>query len=142
MTVLKSLFAYAGKYKYLTILSILFSVISGIMLLMPFIWIWKVIDVILDVYLNYDQGEIAIQYSYYALLCVVTEILLYVAGLLCLHLAAFRIASNMRKVALHHVVLLLIGYFSKEGSGKLGKIIDEAAASTETYLAHQLPDMV
>lgn len=141
MTVLKSLFAYAGKYKYLTILSILFSIISGIMLLMPFIWIWKVIDVILSVYPNYGQGEIAIQYGYYALLCAVTGILLYVAGLLCSHLAAFRIASNMRKAALHHVVLLPLGYFSKEGSGKLRKIIDEAAASTETYLAHQLPDM-
>ena len=47
----------------------------------------------------------------------------------------------MRKAALHHVVLLPLGYFSKEGSGKLRKIIDEAAASTETYLAHQLPDM-
>lgn len=141
MAVLKKLFAYAGKYKYLTILSIIFSVISAVMLLMPFIWIWKVIDVILDVYPNYGQGEAAIQYGYYALICAVIGILLYVAGLLCSHLAAFRIASNMRKAALHHVVLLPLGYFSKEGSGKLRKIIDEAAASTETYLAHQLPDM-
>ena len=141
MAVLKKLFAYAGKYKYLTILSITFSVISAIMLLMPFIWIWKVIDVILDVYPNYSQGDAAIQYGYYALICAVIGILLYVAGLLCSHLAAFRIASNMRKAALHHVVLLPLGYFSKEGSGKLRKIIDEAAASTETYLAHQLPDM-
>lgn len=141
MAVLKKLFAYAGKYKYLTILSIIFSVISAIMLLMPFIWIWKVIDVILDVYPNYSQGDAAIQYGYYALICAVIGILLYVAGLLCSHLAAFRIASNMRKAALHHVVLLPLGYFSKEGSGKLRKIIDEAAASTETYLAHQLPDM-
>lgn len=141
MAVLKKLFAYAGKYKYLTILSIIFSVISAIMLLMPFIWIWKVIDVILDVYPNYSQGDAAIQYGYYALICAVIGILLYVAGLLCSHLAAFQIASNMRKAALHHVVLLPLGYFSKEGSGKLRKIIDEAAASTETYLAHQLPDM-
>lgn len=141
MAVLKKLFAYAGKYKYLTILSIIFSVISAVMLLMPFIWIWKVIDVILDVYPNYGQGEATIQYGYYALICAVIGILLYVAGLLCSHLAAFRIASNMRKAALHHVVLLPLGYFSKEGSGKLRKIIDEAAASTETYLAHQLPDM-
>lgn len=141
MAVLKKLFAYAGKYKYLTILSIIFSVISAVMLLMPFIWIWKVIDVILDVYPNYGQSEAAIQYGYYALICAVIGILLYVAGLLCSHLAAFRIASNMRKAALHHVVLLPLGYFFKEGSGKLRKIIDEAAASTETYLAHQLPDM-
>ena len=75
MAVLKKLFAYAGKYKYLTILSIIFSVISAIMLLMPFIWIWKVIDVILDVYPNYSQGEAAIQYGYYGLICAVLGIL-------------------------------------------------------------------
>ena len=50
MTVLKSLFAYAGKYKYLTILSLVFSMISAILLLMPFIMIWKVIEVILAEY--------------------------------------------------------------------------------------------
>lgn len=52
MTVLKSLFAYAGKYKYLTILSLVFSMISAILLLMPFIMIWKVIEVILAEYPN------------------------------------------------------------------------------------------
>lgn len=141
MTVLKSLFAYAGKYKYLTILSLVFSMISAILLLMPFIMIWKVIEVILVEYPNFAQGSIAIQYGWYALIFAAVGILLYVSGLLCSHLAAFRIASNMRKKALHHAVQLPLGYFAKEGSGKLRKIIDEAAASTETYLAHQLPDM-
>lgn len=141
MTVLKSLFAYAGKYKYLTILSLVFSMISAILLLMPFIMIWKVIEVILAEYPNFAQGSIAIQYGWYALIFAAVGILLYVSGLLCSHLAAFRIASNMRKKALHHAVQLPLGYFAKEGSGKLRKIIDEAAASTETYLAHQLPDM-
>ena len=63
-------------------------------------------------------------------------------SLLCSHLSAFRIASNMRKEAMHHVMKLPMGYLSKEGSGKIRKIIDESSASTETYLAHQLPDMV
>lgn len=141
MTVLKSLFVYAGKYKYLTILSLVFSTISGVVLLMPFVWIWKVIEVILAVYPNYGEGTLASQYGWYALISAVAGILLYVIGLLCSHIAAFRIAANMSKAALHHVVKLPLGYFSNEGSGKLRKIIDEAATSTETYLAHQLPDM-
>ena len=115
MTVLKSLFAYAGKYKYLTILSLVFSMISAILLLMPFIMIWKVIEVILAEYPNFAQGSIAIQYGWYALIFAAVGILLYVSGLLCSHLAAFRIASNMRKKALHHAVQLPLGYFAKEG---------------------------
>ena len=77
---------------------------------------------------NFAQGSIA------TIQIFTVGILLYVSGLLCSHLAAFRIASNMRKKALHHAVQLPLGYFAKEGSGKLRKIIDEAAASTETYL--------
>lgn len=142
MSVLKSLFAYAGKHKYLTILSLIFSFISAILLLMPFIWIWKVVEVLLKTYPDYSQAAEAAQYGWYALISAVAGILIYVISLLCSHLAAFRIAANMRKKAMHHVMSLPLGYFSKVGSGKLRKIIDESAASTETYLAHQLPDMV
>lgn len=140
MSVLKSLFTYAGKHKYLTILSLLLSSNSAILLIMPFIWIWKVVQVLLEVYPDYTQIESATQYGLYALYFALAGIIVYVIGLLCSHLAAFRIASNMRKAALHHLVTLPLGYFSKEGSGKLRKIIDESAASTETFLAHQLPD--
>ena len=58
--------------------------------------IWKVIEVILAEY-PLAQGSIAIQYGWYALIFAAVGILLYVSGLLCSHLAAFRIASNMRK---------------------------------------------
>lgn len=140
MSILNSLFTYAGKHKYLTILSLLLSSISAILLIMPFIWIWKVVQVLLEVYPDYTQVGNATQYGLYALYFALAGIIVYVIGLLCSHLAAFRIASNMRKAALHHLVTLPLGYFSKEGSGKLRKIIDESAASTETFLAHQLPD--
>lgn len=140
MSVLNSLFTYAGKHKYLTILSLLLSSVSAILLIMPFIWIWKVVQVLLEVYPDYTKVGSATQYGLYALYFALAGIIVYVIGLLCSHLAAFRIASNMRKAALHHLVTLPLGYFSKEGSGKLRKIIDESAASTETFLAHQLPD--
>lgn len=142
MSVLKSLFVYAGRHKYLTMLSLLFSLISAVFLLMPFLWIWKVVEEVLKVYPDFTQAADAAKYGWYALFCAAAGILIYVVSLLCSHLAAFRIASNMRKAAMHHVVTLPLGYFSKEGSGKLRKIIDESAASTETYLAHQLPDSV
>ena len=35
-----------------------------------------------------------------------------------------------------------MGYFEENPSGKLRKIIDENSAQMETYLAHQLPDLV
>lgn len=142
MSVLKSLFVYAGKHKYLTISSMVLSFFSAILMLMPFVWIWKVIEVLLKVYPDFQKAEDASVYGWYALICAAAGILVYVASLMCSHMAAFRIAANMRKAAMHHVMELPLGYFQTEGSGKLRKIIDESAAATETYLAHQLPDMV
>ena len=138
MAILKKLFAYAGNHKYLTMLSLFLSFISAILLLMPFVWIWKVIQVILDVYPNFSLASDAARYGWYAFTFAVVGILVYVLSLICSHLAAFRIAANMRKDAMHHVMKLPMGYLSKEGSGKVRKIIDESAASTETYLAQSM----
>jgi len=142
MKVLKSLFEYAGKYKYLTILSLVFSAISAIFLIFPFIYIFKVVDEMIQVYPHFSQAVFAIQYGWTAFIIAVIGILLYVVALLCSHLAAFRIANNMRKQAMHHVMSLPMGYLQTEGSGKVRKTIDEATGATETFLAHQLPDMI
>lgn len=40
----------------------------------------------------------------------------------------------------NHVAVLPLGVIEQFGSGKLRRIISETAGTTETYLAHQLPD--
>ena len=46
----------------------------------------------------------------------------------------------MRIDTMEHIVRLPLGFAESFGSGKLRKIVNEASAATETYLAHQLPD--
>ena len=75
-----------------------------------------------------------------AVLFAVLSMLIYIGGLLCSHLAAFRVQANIRKQLVHHIATLPLGFMDSAGSGKLRKIIDESSAATETYLAHQLPD--
>ena len=142
MKVLLALFKYAGNYKYLTILSLFFSAISAVFMLVPFVYIFKILDEIIKVYPHILSASHIVAYGWIAFIGAVTGILFYVASLLCSHLSAFRIASNIRKEAMHHVFQLPMGYLETTGSGKVRKIIDEAAGSTETFLAHQLPDMV
>ena len=69
------------------------------------------------------------------------SMLIYFGALMCTHLSAFRTARNMKTAALHHLAELPIGYLRGTGSGKLRRIIDDGAGQTETYLAHQLPDL-
>lgn len=75
-----------------------------------------------------------------AVLFAVVGYLLYIAALMCSHMAAFRVATNMRKDVLSHLVKLPLGYVEEVGSGRLRKIINDSTAASETYLAHQLPD--
>ena len=70
----------------------------------------------------------------------VAAVLIYIAGLMCSHMGAFRIATNMRITTMEHILKLPLGVSESFGSGKLRKIVNESSAATETYLAHQLPD--
>lgn len=140
---LSRMFQYAGKYHGLTILGCVLSGISTILSMLPFVCIWLVIR---DFIHALGQGDVTLavsssRYAWLAVLFSALSILLYFFALNCSHLAAFRTATNMRKEAVHHIVTLPLGYFDRNASGRLRKIIDDNAGLTEGFLAHQLPDL-
>lgn len=137
---LKKLLGYAGNYRYLTIASWVLSALSALVALLPFVYIWKVIKEVLDVAPNYGEAQNLTHNGWMAVLFAVAAILIYVAALLCSHLAAFRVQANIRTKAMHHVVTLPMGFMDGVGSGRIRKTVYESSAATETYLAHQLPD--
>ena len=137
---LKWLLEYAGGYKYLTIASWILSALSALVALLPFVYIWKVIKEVLDVAPNYRDVQDLSHNGWMAVVFAVAAILIYIAALICSHLAAFRVQANMRTKAMRHIVALPMGFMDGIGSGKVRKIVYESSAATETYLAHQLPD--
>ncbi len=137
---LKRLLEYAGGYKYLTIASWILSALSALVALLPFVYIWKVIKEVLDVAPDYGAVRNLSHNGWMAVVFAAAAILIYIAALICSHLAAFRVQANMRTKAMHHIVTLPMGFMSGSGSGKVRKIVYESSAATETYLAHQLPD--
>lgn len=133
--ILQPLLAYAGKRKVLTYLSMVISGISQLLALAPFLYIWAILrDVIAG-----DYSRIA-HYGWMAVAFAIATIVVYFGALMCSHLAAFRIAANMRKALMQHIMTLPIGFLDALGSGKVRKWVQESTQSTETYLAHQLPD--
>ncbi|AOR23737.1 ABC transporter ATP-binding protein [Clostridium taeniosporum] len=137
-----SILSFAGNYKYLTILGCILSGVSAILALVPYLYIWKVVYEIFMALPNINNASNVAYYGWMAVAFSVGAILIYFIALMCTHLSAFRIARNMRSKALHHMVKLPLGYFAENGSGKLRRIIDESSGQTETFLAHQLPDLV
>lgn len=137
---LKRLLGYAGGHRFLTHASWVFSALSALMALVPFWYIWRILREVLAVAPDFSQAQNLTGNGWMAVLFAVLSMLVYVAALMCSHIAAFRIAANIRKQAMHHIVRLPLGFVEHFGSGRLRKIVNESSAATETYLAHQLPD--
>lgn len=139
-TNLSRLMEYAGKHRYLTYTSWILSALSALMALVPFWYIWKIIKEVLEVAPDFERAENLVHNGWMAVLIAVLAVLVYICGLMCSHIAAFRVATNLRKTVLHHMVKLPLGFVDSFGSGRLRKIVNESSAATENYLAHQLPD--
>lgn len=131
---------YAGKHKYFTYASWVLAALSAFVALLPFIYIWKIVKEVLDVAPNFSEAVGLVKNGVMAMFFAVAAFLIYICALLCSHLAAFRVATNMRILATEHIAKLPLGYVDNFGSGKLRKIINDSTGATENYLAHQLPD--
>lgn len=134
------LMSYAGKYRFFTYASWILAALSALMALVPFLYIWMILRDVLAVAPDYSQAVNIPHYGWMAVLFAALSYLIYVCALLCSHLAAFRVATNLRLTVTGHLAKLPLGFTESFGSGRLRKIIQESTGAAETYLAHQLPD--
>lgn len=132
---------YSGNYKYLTIVGMFLSALSAICLLVPFVYIWDVVNALLAVAPDFTKAQNLDVYAINAFTFAVLGIILNFFGLMGTHLSAFKNEKNMKDTAIKHLLKLPLGYFSNHTSGGLRKIIDYSAAKTEIFLAHQLFDL-
>ena len=140
---LSVLMDYAGRRRVLTYLSWVLSAVSALTALVPFIFVWLIVRGVIEANGNFAavQGSLSV-YGWWAVGSALISMLVYFAALMCSHVAAFRVAGNMRKRAMRHIGALPVGFMNSLGSGRVRRIVNESSGATETYLAHQLPDMV
>ena len=140
---LSVLMDYAGRRRVLTYLSWALSAVSALNALVPFIFVWLIVREVIEANGNFAavQGSLSV-YGWWAVGSALISMLVYFAALMCSHVAAFRVAGNMRKRAMRHIGALPVGFMNSLGSGRVRRIVNESSGATETYLAHQLPDMV
>ncbi len=139
---LVALLGYAGGHKGLTFLGLALSAVSMLLSMVPYICIWLAARDLITVAPNWTQAQSVTQYGWLAFAFAVGGIVIYFAGLMCTHLAAFRTASNIRKQGVAHVMKAPLGFFDSNASGLIRGRLDAAAADTETLLAHNLADIV
>ena len=95
---------YAGSHKRLTFLGLALSAVSMLLSMAPYICIWLAARDLIAVAPDWTAAQSVAQYGWLAFAFAVAGIILYFAGLMCTHLAAFRTASNIRKQGVAHVM--------------------------------------
>ena len=127
---------YAGGHKNLITLGRCIAALSAILVLIPYYDLWKIISIAVN---GEDTGRIS-HYAWQAVILTMTSLLLYIAALLCTHIAAFRVQANMRSALMRRIITLPLGVFDEDGTGRIRRIVNDSTAATETFIAHQLPD--
>lgn len=137
--VLKRLLPYAGNKGFMLYVAMILSAASGIMLLMPMVYIHRIIShIIMN---NEIHIETVKHNAMYGAGFAVCGLALYLGALLCSHMFAFEIEDNIIKINVEKMMNKPLGYFANKESGKIRNIIVSGAAETHSFLAHQLPDM-
>ena len=132
---------YAGSYKILTYMSWILSFLSALTALLPLVYIFIIIREVLEVAPDFSKATSIVQNGIMAVVFSAAALVIYFSALMCSHVSAFRIGSNIKQKLLKHISKLPLGFSDEMGSGKLRKIINDSSAAAETYLAHNLPDM-
>ena len=139
---LSKLMHFAGNHKYYVYASCILAAISAFIALVPFYDMWRILKEVLEVRPNFNEAIHIKSYGWHAVLFALLAMVFYIAALMCSHKAAFRVQATMRTKMMEHIMKLPLGYVESQGSGKIRKIVMESSATTETFLAHNVPDKV
>ena len=113
---LSRLLEYAGAYRGLTYLSWVLSAAGALLALVPFWYIWRILKEVIAVAPQYENAVHVTHYGWRAVIFTVAAVLVYIMGLMCSHLAAFRIATNLRLAMTRHIATLPLGASSSSAS--------------------------
>lgn len=138
MEVFVKLLRYAKEKRGYMVLSLLFSAIATILSFVPYYYFWEILKEITT-----TANTIVIQQISYRILgFTVLYGACYFLSLICSHIFAFRLETNMKKEGLYHLLNASFSFFDLHSSGRTRKIIDDNSANTHTIIAHMLPDTV
>ena len=130
---------YAGKKSILFYIAMIMSAISGIMVLMPMVFIHRIINSLI---LNETVDFVYVrENSIYAATFAGLGLFIYLMGLILSHVFAFEVEDNIIKSSVKKLINKPLGYFDDKESGRIRKVIISGASETHSFLAHQLPDM-
>ena len=130
---------YAGKKSVLLYIAMVMSAASGIMVLMPMVFIHRIVNtLILNETVDFSYVR---ENSIYAAAFAGLGLCIYLIGLVLSHIFAFEVEDTIIKTSVKKLIHKPLGYFDDKESGRIRNVIVSGASETHSFLAHQLPDM-
>jgi len=128
----------AGKHKYKLITSAVLSILSMVLSIVPYVLMYNMIMELFKESLDYERiKNLAIITAVFA----VIRLILFVSSGIFSHVAAFNILYEIRMNLIKHISSMNMGFFKKNTTGSLKRIINEDIEKLENFIAHQIPDM-
>ena len=138
MKELKYLLKLSGKHKVKLILSAIFSIVSTTLAAVPYLLVYQIILELFNSNIDYQKIK---SFVFTAIFFIVIKIITQILSGVFSHVAAFSILYKIRIDLIEHLSKLNMGFFKRNLSGKLKKIINEDIEKLELFIAHQIPDL-
>ena len=138
MNNLKFLLKLSGQYKIKLIVSAMFSIISTTLSAIPYLLVYSIILEIFNREISYNKIKSLV---FIAILFIILGVAARILSGIFSHISAFNILYKIRIDLIEHMSKLNMGFFKKNMTGKLKKIINEDVEKLENFIAHQIPDL-
>lgn len=136
------LFKAMGPFKISMVFSIIFAAFSAIENIYAFTFIYKIIDLLVSCGGNFKaiDTSLVIECGKNLIFAVCAAYGFYGLSLLFSHITAFNTIARLKDRLIRHIGKLPGGYHDTNASGSLRKLIEKNTESTETLMAHQIPN--
>ncbi|RRD96425.1 ABC transporter ATP-binding protein [Clostridiales bacterium COT073_COT-073] len=138
--ILEHIFFYSNEGKPFLIFSICLSVIGMICNVVPYLSVYVISKVFLTS--KGEKKETIILWIAIAGIAILLNLIFTFFGSLGCHKMAFKTLYLYRMKLMEHLGRLSIGFFSKNTSGSIQKIMDENIEKLEGIIAHMMPDLI
>ena len=138
MNNLKFLLKLSGQHKIKLIISAMFSIISTTLSAIPYLLVYSIILELFNREISYNKIQSLV---FIAILFIILGVVARIFSGVFSHISAFNILYKIRIDLIEHMSKLNMGFFKKNMTGKLKKIINEDVEKLENFIAHQIPDL-
>ena len=120
-------------------ISVIMSVLSGLVSFVPFVCIFKCI---VSLFHNNNDYKSTMMWGIIALASIVLRFMFQGISLALSHIGAYDVLYSVRKKLCNHIGKINLGFFTDNSIGEVKRVLMEDVERLEIFLAHQLSDIV